>query len=77
MGQVLQRRRAKARDPAVVEIVLKQSENWIVETLSDSRWEAVLDAEPKPWMSVANSKLDEVLRAFLPIHPDIGRDTIC
>lgn len=62
--QILRRRRAKAYDPSVVDIVLKQGERWIAETLSGSLWEAVLDAEPEPHICVAEHRLDDALRAF-------------
>jgi HD-GYP domain-containing protein (c-di-GMP phosphodiesterase class II) len=62
--QVLRRRRAKAYDPSIVDIVLKQGEGWITETISHPLWEAVLDREPAPHICVAENRLDDVLRAF-------------
>ena len=64
VAQVLRRRRAKAYDPSVVDLILMQGERWIAETLSDTPWEAVLDGEPEPRLCIAESRLDDALRAF-------------
>ncbi|HEX6508633.1 MAG TPA: HD domain-containing phosphohydrolase, partial [Chloroflexota bacterium] len=63
-AQVLRRRRAKAYDPSVVDLCLAQGERWLAEASASSLWEAVLDAEPEPRMSVAEAELDTALRAF-------------
>lgn len=62
--QILRRRRAKAYDPSVVDIVLRQGEGWVAESLSDSLWEKVLDVEPEPHVHVPENRQDDVLRAF-------------
>ncbi|HEX6509357.1 MAG TPA: HD domain-containing phosphohydrolase, partial [Chloroflexota bacterium] len=61
---VLRRRRAKAYDPSVVDLFLARGERWIAEASAGSLWEAVLDAEPEPTMSVAEGELDTPLQAF-------------
>lgn len=62
--QVLRRRRARAYDPAAVDIILGQGESWLAEVPIEPVWEATLRAEPEPHLGVAESDLDDVLRAF-------------
>ena len=62
--EVLRRRRGKAYDPAVVDVFLDHGQRWLAEIGGDSAWEAALTAEPRPWASVGEERLDHVLRAF-------------
>jgi len=62
--QTLRRRRAKAYDPTVVDLVLEREESWMAETAAESAWEATLNAEPEPHICADENRLDDVLRAF-------------
>ncbi|MGI8828059.1 MAG: HD domain-containing phosphohydrolase [Chloroflexota bacterium] len=64
VAQVLRRRRAKAYDPSVVDVVLDRGESWLAATRDESVWERVLDVEPEPCIRVAEAELGNVLRAF-------------
>jgi HD-GYP domain-containing protein (c-di-GMP phosphodiesterase class II) len=62
--QMLRRRRAKAYDPTLVDIVLEQGGRWLAETAAEPAWELTMAAEPEPALCVGDDSLDEVLRAF-------------
>ena len=62
--QVLRRRRAKAYDPILVDMVLEQGERWLAETAGEPAWEVTMAAEPQPRLCVGDDNLDDVLRAF-------------
>ena len=62
--EVLCRRRSKAYDPAVVDAFVARGEGWLAEAGGASVWDAVLAAEPVPWLSVGDDRLDAVLDAF-------------
>ena len=63
VAPVLRRRRAKAYDPAIVDIVLDQGEAWLADT-TESAWEIALATEPAPHIYVTEDRVDDVLRAF-------------
>jgi HD-GYP domain-containing protein (c-di-GMP phosphodiesterase class II) len=62
--EVLRDRRAKAYDPAVVDVYLAQGERWLAEAAGESVWDATLAAEPVPWSHIGEPRLDQVLDAF-------------
>ncbi|MGH3103844.1 MAG: HD domain-containing phosphohydrolase [Gaiellaceae bacterium] len=64
VADVLRRRRARAYDPAVVDLFLERGERPIAAAGGDSPWEAVLACEPSPQTRISESRLDEVLSAF-------------
>jgi HD-GYP domain-containing protein (c-di-GMP phosphodiesterase class II) len=64
VAEVLRRRRATAYDPAVVDIFLARGERWLADAEGESVWEAALAAEPAPWATVGDARLDAVLDAF-------------
>lgn len=64
VAEVLQRRRAKAYDPAIVDVFLGRGEQWLADTARESVWDAALAIEPRPWLQVGDARLDEVLHAF-------------
>jgi HD-GYP domain-containing protein (c-di-GMP phosphodiesterase class II) len=63
-AEILRRRRKTAYDPAVVDALLAHGQRWLAEIGDASTWETAMAAEPAPRARVAETRLDEVLRAF-------------
>lgn len=63
VAEVLRRRRAKAYDPAIVDVFLDRGERWLADATAGSVWDAALAEEPLPWMQIGEARLDEVLHA--------------
>lgn len=63
MRHVLARRRGRAYDPAVTDILLDNADQWLAELDSADLWSQLLDAEPGPAITVAPAGLERVLEA--------------
>ena len=61
---IMSKRKGKAYEPRVVEVALEHGPRLMAEIDDGSVWDAVLEAEPRPWMTVNDDRIDEVLRAF-------------
>lgn len=64
VAEVLRRRRARAYDPAVVDVFLFEGARWIGELETRSVWDAVLSSEPSPQPWVGPGQIDTVLSTF-------------
>jgi len=63
-SEVLDRRRATAYDPQIVDVLIADGADWLAEPSADTLWEAVLAAEPPPAATVPDSRLDDAFAAF-------------
>ena len=61
---MLARRRDRAYDPTVVDVFAADGATWLAELEAIDPWDAVLDAEPAPFVLVDDARLDDVLAAF-------------
>lgn len=61
---MLQRRRSKAYDPSIAEILLGHAEAWLGEMDTGSAWELALAAEPQPVTQLGENRIEDVLCAF-------------
>lgn len=57
VGKVIQARAGKALDPAIVRQFAVASGD-VVAATDQPAWEAVLDAEPRPWPQLSGDKID-------------------
>jgi HD-GYP domain-containing protein (c-di-GMP phosphodiesterase class II) len=64
VSDVLQKRRGKAYDPAVVDVLLANGAAWLADTDDDAVWQSVIESEPSPQLVIDETAVDEVLRAF-------------
>jgi HD-GYP domain-containing protein (c-di-GMP phosphodiesterase class II) len=62
--ETLTRRRGAAYDPAVTDVFLASGERWLQDVREQTTWDAVLAAEPGRPLTIAASRLDDVLTAF-------------
>jgi len=64
VARILERRRGRAYDPAVVEAFVTDAPAWLEQLDGLDPWDAVLDAEPAPVIEIDDAQLDDVLAAF-------------
>jgi HD-GYP domain-containing protein (c-di-GMP phosphodiesterase class II) len=62
--EVVGRRRGHAYDPAVAAAFLADPQGVLDAVRTGDMWQAVLDAEPLPWLMIGEEGLDAALRAF-------------
>jgi HD-GYP domain-containing protein (c-di-GMP phosphodiesterase class II) len=63
-SDVLRRRRGRAYDPSVADVLLDRGEQWLATMAAGASWDAVLAAEPEPRALVGEGQIDDVLHAF-------------
>lgn len=64
LTEVLNKRTGKAYEPRVIESALKHGPRLMAQLEDGSLWDTVLEAEPGPPMTIEETHIDDVLRAF-------------
>jgi putative nucleotidyltransferase with HDIG domain len=62
--EMIQRWSGAALDPSIAQAFVRHGRAWLEEIATIDVWEAVLEAEPKPPLSIPAYRLDEVAHAF-------------
>ena len=61
---VLERRRGRAYDPAIVDVFLTDGPRWLTELEDLDPWEVVIEREPEPVLEIHDDAIDDALVAF-------------
>jgi HD-GYP domain-containing protein (c-di-GMP phosphodiesterase class II) len=64
VSEVIRRRTGSALDPSIADAFLRHGRELLAEITSADASVAVIEAEPEPHLRIAESRLDEVARAF-------------
>lgn len=62
--EILAKRKSKAYEPRVLEAALEHGPRLLAQIEDGTLWDAVLEAEPGPWLTIEDARIDDILVAF-------------